>query len=318
MDRSGARPRVVVAALAGSHAHERAGRLALGLALALVAAGCGNYIEFEPRRPPPTDGDGRAFYERCADALARPPSVDDAGYAELLQRRVSQDGAGFAVVDYVAWADATVDVAALDDYVAALAGAEPARCDLAFWINAYNANVLRAVLEEFDGDTGYSVSQDDFAFFTAARHPVAGMMLTLDELEHGVVRGDWAHPSVAGAPELDALMVEHARLWEGTTVDARIHMALNCAARGCPNLGREPYDNRSLDAQLDAATAAFLGNPDKGAGPDGITQLFQWFAADFVADSGSVEGFIERQREGGLEGVDTGAFIDYDWSLNAR
>lgn len=307
--------------------------------LCAFASACGNFIEFEPpqgaagapsppatpaspvgQATPPVAGDPstRAFYARCAAEHALAPTVDGAALSEVLSRRVAVDASGLALVDYLGWAADATDRATLDSYRADLGTAQPRTCDLAFWINAYNASVIAGVLDNFGLDRGYSVSNDDFAFFTATRYPVAGMQLSLDELEHGVVRGQWDHPSVVNAPDLAAMMTAHVTLWGADTVDARIHMALNCAARGCPNLATALYGNATLDADLDRNTGAFLADALKGAGPNGVTQLFDWFAADFVADSGSVDAFIARYRAGGLDGVNSGAFLEYDWTLNTQ
>ncbi|MCH7814126.1 MAG: hypothetical protein IID40_08920 [Planctomycetes bacterium] len=59
-----------------------------------------------------------------------------------------------------------------------------------------------------------------------------------------------------------------------------------------------------------------LGNPRKGAGPDGVSPLFDWFAGDFIEDAGSVDQFIEGHRDEGLVEVNTASFLAYDWSLN--
>ena len=306
-------------------------RIPLACSLLLALCACGNFIELAPPRedvsptvdagPAPAPGSdaavARGFYATCADALSQPSAVSEDAYGGLLSQHVQTGTDGFALVDYVGWSQAAPDMAALGAHLAEVATASPGACDLAFWINAYNALVLRGVLDTFGGDTGYSVSDDDFAFFKSTRYPVAGMMLSLDELEHGVVRGDWLHGSVDGSPSIDQLMAAHTQLWNGEAVDARIHMALNCAARGCPNLGDVPYTGDSLDAQLEAATRAFLANGDKGAGPSGITQLFDWFRPDFETDSGSVDDFIRLHRPGGLSDVDSGRFIPYDWTLNS-
>ncbi len=99
-----------------------------------------------------------------------------------------------------------------------------------------------------------------------------------------------------------------------------MHVGLNCASIGCPNLrGASPpfaYFADGIDAQLTAATQAYCDHASKGAGPDGISRIFQWFGGDFVPEYGDAAGFIETYRTDGLDGVDTDAWLDYDWSLN--
>jgi hypothetical protein len=260
----------------------------------------------------------RSYYARCVvdggSAAAAP--VDPEAYERLLARhvRVAEDGS--ARVNYRAWAASDADLRSLDSYLEGVGSARPGACDLAFWINAYNAIVLRGVLEHFQEAPSFSVADDDFAFFTRDRHSVASESLSLDELEHGVLRGDWQHPSLRGSPVLERMMALHAELWQGEAVDARVHMALNCAALGCPNLRDSAYRRDGLDAQLADATRRFLADADRGAGPRGVSRLFEWFREDFVRDAGSVAVFIEGYRENGLEDVELGRFVEYDWALN--
>ena len=219
--------------------------------------------------------------------------------------------------------DGDYDAVAADDlpgllkFLDAVACARPVAGDLAFWLNAYSANVIAAVIEQLADDPAYRVDRDGFIFFSGPRVPVAGVMMTLDELEHGVVRAEFGAGSrTAGSPIESTLMQLHDTLFMDQALDARIHVALNCAAISCPNLPTESWDGARLDAQLEAATLAFLDNPDKGAGPDGITPLMDWFGQDFVDDAGSIEAFIDAHRTDGSAGVDTNAFLEYDWALN--
>ena len=86
---------------------------------------------------------------------------------------------------------------------------------------------------------------------------------------------------------------------------------------GCPDLLDGAFQPATVDDQLDAAATRFLAHPAKGAGPDGISTLFSWFASDFEGSHGGAAPFIEAYRVGGTEGVRLDAYLDYDWSLNA-
>jgi hypothetical protein len=99
-------------------------------------------------------------------------------------------------------------------------------------------------------------------------------------------------------------------------VDARIHVGINCASVGCPDLGAGAWQAATLDADLDAAAVRFVDHPGKGAGPGGVSQLFRWFVADFEGSHGGVQAFVSRYRTGGDGDVDYDATLDYDWSLN--
>jgi hypothetical protein len=136
-------------------------------------------------------------------------------------------------------------------------------------------------------------------FFDGRKHAVAGESLTLNELENKV---------------------------RDRFKDPRIHFALNCASKGCPPLLARAFQEQTLDADLDLLTRRFLDGP--GVLPDGegavkVTRLFEWYAQDFVAKEGSVEGYLrkwvrEPSRKKALEGAKVAVrFQEYDWALNA-
>lgn len=225
-------------------------------------------------------------------ALPARAEPDAAAYDRLLRRHVSAAGGR---VDYAGLAG---ERAALDGYLRAVAAApEPAgKAGLAFCLNAYNATVLAAVL-----DRGRPARVlDANGFFDGDRHRIAGRALTLNELE------------------------THIRT---TYQDPRVHFALNCAARSCPPLPGRAFAAADLDRTLDELTARFLNGP--GVQPDRqrrelrVTRLLDWYRQDFVADAGSVEGFLRRYltdpaRRAALLGGWKIVFLDYDWGLNRK
>lgn len=244
----------------------------------------------------------------------------DHAYWDAIARTYVVDGS----VRYSALAASPDAMELLDAYLGQLAVVDPsALADdserLAFWINAYNALVVRSVALALAEDPTYRVDRDDFAFFKREVHTIAGAVYSLDQLEHGVVRGERTHGSVetlddaAWAP----YAAHHAQLFDGGTVDARIHVGFNCAARSCPPLPSFAFTGAELDAQLDARAEGFVQDPARGAGPSGISMLFFWFAPDFGASHGSSRGFIERYRAD-TSSVDFDTFLDYDWALNGE
>lgn len=231
-------------------------------------------------------------------------------YAEVLAR-VVRGGA----VDYAALQR---DRKLLDSYRAQLAAvAETALAgwtrdqQLAFWINAYNAGVLATVIDHYPITRGSliglafpanSIWQISGAF-KAARHEVAGRARSLDDIEHRIVRPRFREP--------------------------RVHMALVCAARGCPPLRAEPFAGGRLDTQLDDQTRAYLGDREHGFRWDSaakrleVSSIFKWFADDFAA-GGGVRGFLAQHAgDPALAAAirDTSnslRYLDYDWTLNER
>lgn len=186
---------------------------------------------------------------------------------------------------------------------------------LAFWLNAYNALVLAAATEAWMADPAFRVDAQDFAFFQHEVHQIGGVMYSLNQIENGILRGDQYHPSVIYlAPDaMSDLLRIHGEIWGDAPVDPRIHFALNCASSSCPDLYDMPIGLEPLDEVLDRLTRQFLSDSSRGAGPGGISQIFQFYAGDFDA-VGGVELFMSRYLD--PSEVDINRYLGYDWSLN--
>jgi hypothetical protein len=227
-----------------------------------------------------------------ARAAAR---VDNSLYAQLLAAHVHA-----GVVDY---AGLKVEEAKLDAYLAVLERTGPATLDLeerkAFYINAYNAWTLKLILT---GYPGVKSIKDLGGLFSGpwSRQLVriAGKVLTLDEVEHGILR-------------------------KPPFTDPRIHFAVNCASKSCPPLRSVPYVGERLDEQLDQAAHDFInaaGSVVVNGDLVWVSKIFDWYGADF---GDAPLDFVRRYaRDGLLEKLDAlGSqarvrFLEYDWSLN--
>ncbi len=287
-------------------------------ALLLLTLGCGQWQQYDGA-PPPAGGSA------TIDTLGKVTRMDHLALSGLLSRFLMRSTDGkLVLVDYDA-----IDASEEARYLLAQALAMTATIDssdlanekerLAYWINGYNAAVIKGVLLRYKGDHTFKVI--NVPFFDGLTFTFGGVALTLNQLEHGVARGKLDHKAFASASKTvkDAVARWHKELWKDGKVDSRIHAAFNCAARSCPNLmdaAPAVFHAGSLDKQLQAATVNWVDDTAKGAGPDGISRLFEWYAEDFVASHGSVDAFIKAHRTGGLTGVKTGAYLTYDWTLN--
>jgi len=252
-------------------------------------------------------------------AAARPRASsfdhDYTAYSKILHDYVHA-----ARVDYTALRSGR---AALDQAVTAFA--EPAADEergwtrdqrLAYWINAYNLFTLRAIVDHYPIRSSVftlqphnSIRQID-GVWTKLTWRAAGRTLTLDDIEHRILRPEFKEP--------------------------RVHFAVNCASVGCPPLAAEPYRAAVLDTQLDAAARRYLAS-DRGLTIDGttlrVTKILEWYGEDFVArfapDAAGKPDRIERAVRGVVARFGPPAaadlagkpatrirFLDYDWSLN--
>ena len=188
---------------------------------------------------------------------------------------------------------------------------EPER--LTYYINAYNALVLFAVVDNWPIDSVHDVRgwldpRAGFGFFYGLRFPLDGRHINLYDLENEVIRG---------------------------FIDARIHAAINCASKSCPVLMPYAFMPARLDDQLDAVTRSFCSNSphvrvDDEAGEIQLSAIFEWYQTDFeeharrlgrpatIVDfilafaTPGVAAEVERARNADFEVV----FQPYDWGLN--
>jgi hypothetical protein len=161
----------------------------------------------------------------AAASGARAEAVDYGTYAELLQAHV-RDG----VVDYAGF---KADEARLDDYLARNGRVNPeslSREDrFAYYINAYNAWTIKLILTGYPGVK--SIKDLGGLLQSPWKKPfvkIDGRTLTLDEIEHSILRPQFK--------------------------DARVHFAIVCASKGCPPLIAQPYRGAVLDDRFEVSS----------------------------------------------------------------
>jgi Protein of unknown function, DUF547 len=245
------------------------------------------------------------------------------GYAKTLSAHV--DGQG--IVNYTGL---KADRKGLDAFVSSLAALDPElfgkwsdKEKIAFWINAYNALTLRVIIDNYPIKASFfsalrfpqnSIRQIK-GVWDEIQFPVMGRNLTLDNIEHDILRSQFDEP--------------------------RIHVALVCAALGCPPLRNEPYISAKLESQLDDQARRFFKDPDKfrvdrEEGQVYLSSIFKWFGGDFLKAYGSGKGFpgkgeteravlnfssnyVDQDEKSYLEtGGYSISYLPYDWSLNEK
>ncbi len=251
---------------------------------------------------------------RGDSVLAQESLPDHAPFSRILASVVHAEG-----VDY---ARLMADSGSLYSYIATLdatapeAIAQAANDDrLAFWINAYNACMLKRVIDHYPieparglrgignrvaGRPANSVWQIDDVF-TGRHCRVAGRARSQDEIEHEIIR---------------------------PMGDPRIHFAINCAAVSCPPLIPHAYLGSTLHTQLDDRVHAFVADPlhfrlAEGGGQRRVVQInevLNWFNEDFGGIPGLrrfLAGYLTGDVRAALEDPEAEiAFIEYDWTLN--
>ena len=229
--------------------------------------------------------------------------IDVAAWDGLLGRVVVAGADGINRVDYGALAGP--EAAVLDRIVAGLSAVAVSRYNrdeqLAYWINLYNAVTLQVVarhypvasIRDIDISPGWFVDGP----WDAELVTVEGEALTLNDIEHRILRPLWQDP--------------------------RIHYALNCASLGCPDLAAAAWRGRDIDQRLDAAARAYV-NHSRGVALRGgevtVSKIYDWFLEDFGGSTESLLAHLRRHaapplaaRLAQIGDIDGTA---YDWGLN--
>ena len=229
-------------------------------------------------------------------------TIDFRIWDELLQRYVDDLGR----VNYRGWKAEGADV--LRVWLESLADVDladftDADARLALWLNAYNAIAISQVLEVYPIASirpkvlGIPNWLSFLDFFTRSNSIIGGKKYSLNQIEHAILRPEFAEP--------------------------RIHFALVCASVGCPLLRRGAYFPESVRTQLEADASRFLHNPDKVRYDAQkktlyLSKIFKWYEEDFVKAAGSVAEYV-RGYLGPEAAVGDGwaiVFLPYDWNLN--
>ncbi|MGF1493681.1 MAG: DUF547 domain-containing protein [Microcoleaceae cyanobacterium] len=268
----------------------------------LLLAGCGGALigtKTEPANVP---------VESATQVANQPFSYDD--YALVLSDHVDSEGQ----VDYDALKE---NRQPLDNFNQSLAVLSPDTFatwtdeeKIAFWVNIYNSLTLQAIIDNYPTESIRNIP----GVWKRLQFNVMGQNMTLDQIEHEVIRKEFNEP--------------------------RIHMAIVCASIGCPVLRQEPFVGEELDAQLDDQTEQFLAldrnfKIDKDNNRVEVSSIFKWFGQDFEPTYGVENKFAGNDKEKAVlnfvsqyldpenqayltAGDYRVGYLDYDWSLNEQ
>ena len=217
----------------------------------------------------------------------------------------------------------------LDKYLSELAGVNETDYSswsrdekVAFWINAYNAFTIKAIVDNYPIKGGRislyprnSIRQIK-GVWNELKFEAAGREVTLNHIEHKILRAEFKEP--------------------------RIHFAIVCASVGCPKLDGKAFKAAALDEQLDDSAKRFINDPEKvrviaEKNQVELSKIFKWFGTDFIEKYGTREHFKNRSKRDravlnvvsmNLKNKDLKkvlahkrlkiSYLNYDWSLNEQ
>lgn len=151
------------------------------------------------------------------------------------------------------------------------------RHKMAFWINIYNS---------FFQILSKDLYLKQPKIYTAKQMRIAGRKISLDDIEHGILRRFRYKYSLGYLA--DPFVSSLIKRWAVTAIDFRIHFALNCGAKSCPPIAFYSVDK--LEQQLELSSTSFI-EVDSQIDHDNkiihISRLFLWFLKDFGGRKGA-------------------------------
>ncbi len=182
---------------------------------------------------------------------------------------------------------------------------------VAYMINAYNIYTIEGIVKAYPVESIKKIG----GFWNKAKHKVAGQMLTLDNIEHDILRK--------------------------TFHEERIHIAVVCASISCPELWNHPFIADSLEQQLTFRSQSFATDVSRNKlnfdkKEIKLSKILKWYGKDFEAKySGdsifpylygkkrAVANFIYQhlpteEQTKLKDGKFKVRFLSYDWNLNEQ
>ncbi|MCE2487140.1 MAG: DUF547 domain-containing protein [Desulfurellaceae bacterium] len=231
-------------------------------------------------------------------------AIDHSAWQSILDTYLTSHPSGINRFDYAALKANAEDAARLADYLTSLQELDPRHYSRqeqqAYWINFYNALTVRVVVDAYPVDSIRDIYQGWLPLgpWDDVHAEVAGMPLTLNNIEHGILRPIWRDP--------------------------RIHYAVNCASHGCPNLSPTVYTAANTEALLEAGARAYINHPRGVSFVDDdfllISSIYEWYVEDFGGTEKTVIDHLMQYAEEALAArlkTFSGSIdYEYDWNLN--
>jgi len=173
----------------------------------------------------------------------------------------------------------------------------------AYWVNLYNALTVQVILDHYPVQSILDIDISPGIFsagpWGAKLVQVEGEELSLDDIEHRILRPIWQDP--------------------------RIHYVVNCASIGCPNLSRTAFTTANTEAQLKRSAKEYINHPRGVAVTDGnvvASRIYEWYGSDFGKDEADIIAHFRRYAEAPLQAALVGKTdideYEYNWDLNGQ
>ncbi|MCB0704874.1 MAG: DUF547 domain-containing protein [Saprospiraceae bacterium] len=158
---------------------------------------------------------------------------------------------------------------------------------MAYWINAYNAFTVKMIIDNYP--VGSITDLHSGKPWDVKWIKIGDKTYSLNQIENEILRPIYK--------------------------DARIHFAVNCAAKSCPPLLNQAFTASNLNAQLEAQAKAFINNSNYNTISTNnvkVSKIFDWYEVDF----GNVVNYLNEYSNTKVTSGATINYRDYNWMLN--
>lgn len=158
---------------------------------------------------------------------------------------------------------------------------------MAYWINAYNAFTVKLILDNYPLSSIINLSGGKV--WDKKWIKLGGKTYSLNNIEHDILRPQFK--------------------------DARIHFAVNCAAKSCPPLLNRAWTAGNLSSNLNTQARKFINSAKYnqiGSDKVAISKIFEWYAVDF----GNIVEYLNKYADTKISTNAQVSYQEYDWALN--
>jgi len=158
---------------------------------------------------------------------------------------------------------------------------------MSYWINAYNAFTVKLIVDNYP-------------------------LKSITKLENGK---PWDKKWIKLGGKTYSLNNIENDILRPTYKDARIHFAVNCAAKSCPPLLNKAWTSRNLESNFERQAKAFINNNTYnkiGGNEIEISKIFEWYAVDF----GNIVKYVNKYASTKADAKAKVKYMEYNWDLN--
>lgn len=214
--------------------------------------------------------------------------LNHSNWDKLLKKHVTKTG----LVDYKGFKK---DRDKLNKYISYLSNQKPekswsAQEHLAYFINVYNANTIKLVVDNYPVNSIKDISAT-ISPFLKRFIIINNKEFSLADIEKGILQ---------------------------KMNEPRIHFAINCASFSCPKLMQDAYTVSNINDLMTEAAKEFVNSDENKIEENKaqLSEIFKWYKKDFLKHATSIINYVNKYSETKITEEASLSYLDYNWDLN--